>query len=166
MKLINGKVQFGLMTILEHELYNIFIYKTTWVIKISLHHGKIKVSCLLMGSGVGESSSVLAGVITFGVWCLMVAGCSCPGGYTLESRSVSASQRKTAGSAVTQTCQTPCDPMDHSPPGSSVHRILQARTLKWVATSYCRRSSQSRDWTHVSHITSRLLTIWATREAL
>ena len=29
MKLINGKVHFGLMTILEHELYNMFIYKTT-----------------------------------------------------------------------------------------------------------------------------------------
>ena len=32
-----------------------------------------------------------------------------------------------------QTCPTPCDPMDCSPPGSSVHVILQARTLEWVA---------------------------------
>ena len=31
------------------------------------------------------------------------------------------------------SCPSPCDPMDHSPPGSSVHQILQARILKWVA---------------------------------
>ena len=37
-----------------------------------------------------------------------------------------------------------CDPMD-SPPGSSVHGLLQARILKWVATSYSRGSSQPRD---------------------
>ena len=33
-----------------------------------------------------------------------------------------------------QLCTTLCDPMDHSLPGSSVHRILQARILEWVAT--------------------------------
>ena len=35
-----------------------------------------------------------------------------------------------------QSCMTLCDPMDHSPPGSSVHGILQARKLKWVACSF------------------------------
>ena len=35
-----------------------------------------------------------------------------------------------------QSCPTLCDPMDGSPPGSSVHRILQARTLEWVAVSF------------------------------
>ena len=34
---------------------------------------------------------------------------------------------------VTESCLTLCDPMDYSPPGSSVHRMLQARTLEWVA---------------------------------
>ena len=34
---------------------------------------------------------------------------------------------------VTQSCLTLCDPMDYSPPGSSVHGILQARILEWVA---------------------------------
>ena len=34
-----------------------------------------------------------------------------------------------------------CDPMDHSPPGSSVHGISQARTLEWVAISYLGASS-------------------------
>ena len=35
-----------------------------------------------------------------------------------------------------QSCPTLCDPMDSSPPGSSVHRILQARILEWVAISF------------------------------
>ena len=35
-----------------------------------------------------------------------------------------------------QSCPTLCDPMDSSPPGSSVHRILQARTLEWAAISF------------------------------
>ena len=35
-----------------------------------------------------------------------------------------------------QSCPTLCDPMDCSPPGSSVHGILQARTLEWVAISF------------------------------
>ena len=42
---------------------------------------------------------------------------------------------------VTQLCLTLCDPMDCSPPGSSIHGILQARILEWVATSLSRRSS-------------------------
>ena len=36
---------------------------------------------------------------------------------------------------VTQSCPTLCNPMDCSPPGSSVYEILQARILKWVAIS-------------------------------
>ena len=35
-----------------------------------------------------------------------------------------------------QSCPTLCDPIDGSPPGSSVPGILQARTLEWVATSF------------------------------
>ena len=42
-----------------------------------------------------------------------------------------------------------CDPMDCSPPGSSVHGIFQARILKWVTISSSRESSQPRDWTRV-----------------
>ena len=53
---------------------------------------------------------------------------------------------------VAQSCLTLCDPMDCSPPGSSVHRILQARILEWVAISFSRVSSQPRDWTHISCI--------------
>ena len=45
---------------------------------------------------------------------------------------------------VTQLCQTLCDPMDCSPPSSSVHGILQERILVWVAMPFSRRSSQYR----------------------
>ena len=39
---------------------------------------------------------------------------------------------------ISQSCPTLCHPMDCSPPGSSVHRILQARILEWVAISFSR----------------------------
>ena len=58
-----------------------------------------------------------------------------------------------------------CDPIDCSPPGSSVHGILQARILEWVAMPFSRGSSPPRDWTQVSHIAGGFFTFWATREA-
>ena len=62
---------------------------------------------------------------------------------------------------------TLCDPVDCSPPGSSVHEILQARILEWVAISYSRGSSQPRDRTHFSCISciGRFFTTRATWEA-
>ena len=59
-----------------------------------------------------------------------------------------------------------CDPVDWSPPGSSVHGILQAGILEWVAIPFSRGSSRPRDWTRISYIAGRFLTIWATREEL
>ena len=44
-----------------------------------------------------------------------------------------------------QSCPTLCNPMDCSLPGSSVQGIYQAKTLKWVAISYSRRSSKPRN---------------------
>ena len=67
-------------------------------------------------------------------------------------------------SEVAQSCRTPCDPMDCSPPGSSIHGFFQARILEWVAISFYRRSSRPRDWTGVSHIVGRRFTILATGE--
>ena len=58
-----------------------------------------------------------------------------------------------------------CDPMDCSPPGSSVHGILQARILEWAAILFSRGSSQPRDQTWVSSIAGRFFTIWATWDA-
>ena len=53
---------------------------------------------------------------------------------------------------VTQLCAALCDPTDCSPPGSSVHGILQARILEWVAIPCSRGSSQPRDGIQVSCI--------------
>ena len=70
------------------------------------------------------------------------------------------------GGLVTQSCPTLCDPMHCSWPGFSVHGILQARILEWVATSFSRGSSWPRDRTQVSCAAGRFVTNWATREAL
>ena len=56
-----------------------------------------------------------------------------------------------------QSCATLCDPMDYSLPGSSVHGILQARVLEWVAIPFSRGSSQPRDGTHISWVPLHLL---------
>ena len=69
-------------------------------------------------------------------------------------------------SEVTQSYPTLCDPMDCSPPGSSIHWILQARILEWVAISFSRGSSQPRDRTQVSRIAGVGFNLWATREAI
>ena len=79
--------------------------------------------------------------------------------HQLESKQASGwGQRRTEGSGrvgfgvpptlkerkereVAESCPTLCDPMDYSPPGSSVHGIFQARVLEWVAISFSRGSS-------------------------
>ena len=66
---------------------------------------------------------------------------------------------------VPQSCLTLFNFVDCSPPGSSVHGILQARILEWVAIPFSRGSSWPRNWTRVSCIAGRSFTIWATREA-
>ena len=71
---------------------------------------------------------------------------------------------------VAQSCPTLRNPMDCSLTSSSVHGILQARILEWVATPFSRgpfqpRSFQPRDQTQVSHTAGRFFTSWATREA-
>ena len=68
-------------------------------------------------------------------------------------------------SEVAQSCPTPCDPMALRLPGSSLHGILQARVLEWVAISFFRGSSWPRDRTWVSWIPGRRFNLWATREA-
>ena len=52
--------------------------------------------------------------------------------------------------SVTKLCLTLCDPMDNSPPGSSVHGIFQARVLEWFAISLFRGSSQPTDQTWIA----------------
>ena len=61
---------------------------------------------------------------------------------------------------VTQSRLTLCDPVDYT-----VHGILQARILEWVAFPFSRESSQPRNQTLISRIAGRFFTSWATREA-
>ena len=68
---------------------------------------------------------------------------------------------------VTQSCPTLSDPMDYCLPGSSLLGIFQARILEWVAISFSRRSSQHRDQTCVSCVSSiagGFFTCWGIRE--
>jgi len=77
--------------------------------------------------------------------------CPCPGSAPVR-----------AVCLVTQSCPTPCDPMDCSPLGSSVQEILQATMLEWAAIPFSRGSSQPRDQTCVSCISGiagRFLTV-------
>ena len=58
-----------------------------------------------------------------------------------------------------------CDPMDCSPPGCSIHGILQSRILEWVTISFTRGSSWPRDQTCISCIGREILYLWSTWEA-
>ena len=66
---------------------------------------------------------------------------------------------------VAQSCPTFCYLMDCSPLGSSVHGILSARILEWVAIPFSRESFWTRDQTWVSFIAGRFFTIWAIKES-
>jgi len=68
-------------------------------------------------------------------------------------------------SEVAQSCLTLRNPMDCSLPGSSVHGVLQARVLEWVAMPSSGGFFQPRDQTQISHIADRFFTSWASREA-
>ena len=70
---------------------------------------------------------------------------------------------------LAQSCPTLCDLMDCSPPGSSVHGILQARILEWVAISSSRDSFWPRDQSRISWVSCiavRFFTTWAIGKAL
>ena len=59
---------------------------------------------------------------------------------------------------VAQSCPTLCDPVDYNQPGSSVHGVLQASILEWVAVPFSKVSSQPRGRTQVSRLAGRFLT--------
>ena len=86
--------------------------------------------------------------------------------FSSERSSLIALSTVKVKSEVAQSCPTLCDPVDCSPPGSSLHGILQARVLEWVPISLSRGSSRPRDLTQVSCIAGRRFNLWATREAL
>ena len=104
---------------------NLIIYILFWNIKVIL---KIEIRVCKLNSLVPDRHSANA------------------------KRVVSFHQKANTYSAckLLQLCPTLCDPMDHSPPGSSVHRVLRARTLEWVTMPSSRGYFQSRDQTRVS----------------
>ena len=57
-----------------------------------------------------------------------------------------------------KSCPTLCNPIDRSPPGSSVHEMLQTRILEWVAMPSSRGSSRAKDPTYISCIAGRFFT--------
>ena len=59
---------------------------------------------------------------------------------------------------LNQSCSTLCDPVDCSPPGSSVHGVFQARMLEWVVISSSRGSSPPMNQNHISCMVDRFFT--------
>ena len=68
------------------------------------------------------------------------------------------------GSGLVTKSSDSHDPMDCSLPGSSVHTILQARVLEWVASSFSRESSKLRNQTWISCFAGIFFTNWAMKE--
>ena len=93
-----------------------------------------------------KKSKILKGFVSF-FFFLLVSGIRDGLEWSRELWSKGMKERE-----VAQSCPTLCDPMDCSLPGSSLHGILQARVLEWVAISFSRGSSRPKDRTRVSHI--------------
>ena len=89
-----------------------------------------------------------------------------PPGHVLSMTSPNRHPRVKVRVLVTQPCPALCNPMDCSPPGSSVYGILQARILEWIAIPFSRGFSQPRDQTQVSCIASEFFSIRATRNGI
>ena len=85
--------------------------------------------------------------------------------YCRVMKNVESRARLSEWVKVALSCLTLCNPMDHSPPGSSVHWILQARILEWVAYPFSRGTSRPRNQPGVSCITDEFFTSWVTQEA-
>ena len=107
-------------------------------------------------SGPNSVSSAQSRIATFWVFSTTFLSLSCHNNWQISSR------EKWKNMLVAQPCPTLCDPIDCSPPGSSVHGILQVRILECVAMPSSRGSSQPRDWTQVSRTAGGFFTIWAT----
>ena len=78
--------------------------------------------------------------------------------YMTIGKTIALTRRTFVGKEL---CPTLCNPMDYT-----VHGIVQARILEWVAFPFPRGSPQPRDRTQVSHIAGGFFTSWATREDL
>ena len=106
------------------------VYPSFYVpIHVSIHPSSVFIHAFICPSINPISASILHPSTHPSIFCLSV--------YLSIQPSVRVS--------VAQSCPTLCNPMDGSPPGSSVQGILQARRLEWAAISSSRRSSRPRD---------------------
>ena len=106
-------------------------------------------------SGPNSVSSAQSRTATFWVFSTTFLSLSCHNNWQISSR------EKWKTMLVAQPCPTLCDPINCSPPGSSVHGILQVRILECVAMPSSRGSSQPRAWTQVSRTAGGFFTVWA-----
>ena len=102
-------------------------------------HFHFSLSCIGEGNNNPLQCSCLENPRGGGAWWAAVNGVT-QSRTRLKRLSSSSSSKMT----VAQSWPTLCDPIDHSLPGSSVHGILQAKTLEWVAIFFSRGSSQPR----------------------
>ena len=143
--------------------FNLFFY--TQVMSVYFHFWKLEYNCFTVLCGFCR--------VALCMHKLPASGASLPPPHPTPQRHHRASAELllafaghvlytwTVKALVAQLCPTLCDHMDCSPPGSSVHGILQARVLEWVAISFSRGSSWPRDRTQVSCIAGGFFTIWA-----
>ena len=134
-------------------------------------HFHFSLSCTGEGNGNPLQCFCLENPGDGGAWCAAVCGVT-QSRTRLKWLSSSSSSSKVSewvnewkSLSCVQLFATPWTHRQRTPPISSVHGILQARILEWVAIFFFRGSSQPRDWTWVSCIIDRFFTIQATREA-
>ena len=123
-----------------------FLFCILFYIILFFHMGVTKIAWIWVTILPSTLSLISAFVSSFSVF-RMTVNCS----WSCESE-------------VAQSCPTLCDPVDCSPPGSSVHGILRPRILEWVAISFSRGSSRPRGRTQLSCMAGRRFNLWATRE--
>ena len=104
--------------------------------KIKCHRFKKKLLCQFLSN---MDAFIIQNRIVMHFFCLLKASVHSLEGQCMHAKSL-------------HSCPTLCDPMDCSPPGSSVHEVLQARILEWVPMPSFRESSRPRDQTCVSYI--------------
>ena len=153
-------VQGTLKSLLQHHSskasilrHSVFLYSPT----LTCIHDHWKTIALTRRTSVDQVMSLLFNmlsrlVITFlpRSKCLLISWLQSPSAVILEPPKIPFYVYVVLCAKLLQSCLTLYDPMDCSPPGSSVHGISQARILEWVAMSSSRGSSQPRDQTCIS----------------
>jgi len=124
-------------------------------------HFHFSLSCIGEGNGNPLQCSCLENPRDGGAWWAALYGVTQSRTRLKRLSSSSSRGNKIVNNLEVLVTQS-CPARDCSSPDSSIHGILQARILEWVAIPFSRRSSWPRDWTWVSCIPGGFFTIWAT----